>query len=460
MLNRKSIMKKVLQVLKLLALLSIIPAILIIIVYYANGGTLFDSIKEVFKVLGYMLLGLLVIGGIPGVLAGFMEKALKDKNSIGFQIFEGINTISILFLIIIVLMFFIPNGLHGLKSFYNEHIYWFTAFIISLVFSGYWWWLKKEQNDIADGTVVKIGFKHLQDGDIYEALKYFDTAIKSGYQNAHLFYDRARCLADLKYYSEAIEDFDKAIEINSEKADMYHARHFCKMEIGDFYGALSDLQEAIRLSKLDNENNNFWNEYAKKTGYASATERYEMDFSRAEFTSQMVYEYEKALHIPEFKIKLDEIKDSHQLNKARIRSTSLKKETKTTKISNPAKEEKQSDLTQEERVRMAAKIRSLKSTGNSGVYEKFRDLFDNESDSPESTIADGIMPNDQLNKHRDSNLSLKHEANASHSLNTEKKQSVKTSNNDDNNSESNLTPEEQKRKAELLEIIKSKGLFK
>jgi tetratricopeptide (TPR) repeat protein len=455
-------MKKVLKgIFWIFVLISVIGLPATLVNYYSNGVTFLQSVKDVFTVLGYFFFGGLIIVGIPSVIAGFMESASKDKNSKAYKIFDGLNVISTLFLIVIALGYFIPNGIHGLKMFYKENLYWFTAFIVSLAFSGYWWWLKKGRNYTIDGSEqYKIGCEHLTGGDISEALKYFDTAIKSGYQNAHLFYDRARCLADLKYYSEAIEDFDKAIEINSEKADMYHARHFCKMEIGDFCGALSDLQEALRLSKLDNENNNFWNEYAKKTGYASATERYEMDFSRAEFTSQMVYEYEKALHIPEFKIKLDEIKANHQLNKERNRSTSPKKETKTTQIRNPEKEEKQSDLTHEERVRMAAKIRSLKSTGNSGAYEKFRDLYENELNSPKSPITDGVMPIDQLNNDGDNNLSLKHEANTSHSLNAEKKQSVKTSNDNDNKSASTLTPEEQKRKAELLEIIKAKGLFK
>src|SRR5471030_1577658 len=106
-----------------------------------------------------------------------------------------------------------------------------------------------------------------------------------------------------------------------------------------------------------------------------------MEFRDAEFSLGLFQERE-LLNVPESKIKLDEIKANHKLNKERNRSTSLKKETKTTQIRNPEKEEKQSDLTQEERIRMAAKIRSLKSTGNCGAYEKFRDLFDNELDSP------------------------------------------------------------------------------
>jgi tetratricopeptide (TPR) repeat protein len=356
-------MKKVLQILHILGLISIMPIIFIIINYYANGGTLFDSIKEVFKV----FLGLLVIVGIPGLIGVFMSDASKEKNNKAYKIFNEINGISILFIIVFGLVFFIPiirNAIPDLKISIKKDFYWFIVFIISIIFSGYWWLLKKGANYLVDGSEqYKIGLQYFKDRNINQALKHFDISIKNGYKDADAFYKRADCLTDLKFYSEAIENYNKAIEINSEKADMYRARYFCKHEIGDFYGALSDLQEAIRVSKLDNENNRFWNEYAKETGWSSATARYEMDFRNAEISLEIFKERE-LLDIPESKIELDKTKANHQLNKERNRHISLAKETKTILSAGPEKDEEQSNLTPEERKRKADLIRSLKSKGN------------------------------------------------------------------------------------------------
>ena len=55
-------------------------------------------------------------------------------------------------------------------------------------------------------------------------------------------------------------------------------RSLIKDTIFDYKGSLTDIEEAIRLSKLDNDDNRFWNEYAEKTlpmGFNTATQFYE-----------------------------------------------------------------------------------------------------------------------------------------------------------------------------------------
>jgi tetratricopeptide (TPR) repeat protein len=111
-----------------------------------------------------------------------------------------------------------------------------------------------------------------------EALMLFDKAIEKGYHVAEVFSLRGSCLNDLGFYFDAIEDYNKAIEKNPTRgiASNYHMRSLIKDTIFDYEGSISDIEEAIRLSKVDNDDNEFWNDYAKKTlGYNTATEYYE-----------------------------------------------------------------------------------------------------------------------------------------------------------------------------------------
>lgn len=110
-----------------------------------------------------------------------------------------------------------------------------------------------------------------------EALKFFDKAIEKGYHTAEVFSLRGRCLNYFGFYFDAIEDFNKAIELNPKQgiASNYHMRSIIKEAVFDFEGSLTDIEEAIRLSKLDNDDNEYWNEYSKTTGFNTATQFYE-----------------------------------------------------------------------------------------------------------------------------------------------------------------------------------------
>ena len=112
-----------------------------------------------------------------------------------------------------------------------------------------------------------------------EALKLFDKAIEKGYNNAEVFTLRGSCLNDLGYYFEAINDYDKAIERSPKQgiASNYHMRSLIKDTVLDFQGSLTDIEKAIQLSKLDNDDNEFWNNHAKRTlGFDTATGFYEL----------------------------------------------------------------------------------------------------------------------------------------------------------------------------------------
>ena len=99
-------------------------------------------------------------------------------------------------------------------------------------------------------------------------MKYFDLAIENGYNDSEAFLLRGSCLTDLGFYFDALEDYDRAIQKHPRKdiADNFYMRSLNKKSIFVFDGSIADLKETIRLSKLDNEDDAYWNNYAKKEG--------------------------------------------------------------------------------------------------------------------------------------------------------------------------------------------------
>jgi len=109
------------------------------------------------------------------------------------------------------------------------------------------------------------------------ALEFFDQAIEKGYDSAEVFFLRACCLVDLDFELDALEDFNESIVKDGEKANYYYHRSLTKEWLQDYEGAMQDLEEAIRLSKMSNEYNRYWNNYAAQTGFGSSTRKYELD---------------------------------------------------------------------------------------------------------------------------------------------------------------------------------------
>jgi tetratricopeptide (TPR) repeat protein len=127
-----------------------------------------------------------------------------------------------------------------------------------------------------DITISKGSLESKEKGT-KEALKYFDRAIEKGYDDSEVFSLRGRCLNDLGFYFEALEDLNRAIQNNPKNsiAIDYHIRSIIKDSLFDFEGSLADIKEAVRLSKLDNDYNRRFNNYAKKMSVASPIFMYE-----------------------------------------------------------------------------------------------------------------------------------------------------------------------------------------
>lgn len=116
------------------------------------------------------------------------------------------------------------------------------------------------------------------------ALEFLDRSIEVGYNDAEVFCIRGMCLRDLNFDVDAIEDFDRCIEINPSKASYYYDRALTKELICDYEGSLIDFEKAIELSKLENHDTLFWNNYAKESGFNSATQKYEYDLEFLKMT--------------------------------------------------------------------------------------------------------------------------------------------------------------------------------
>ena len=114
---------------------------------------------------------------------------------------------------------------------------------------------------------------------ITAALEFFDKAIEKGYDKVEVFSFRGMCLRDLNFDLDAIEDFNRCIDKEPGRASFYYDRAITKQYIYDYDGSLSDFNKAIELSKLDNEDTEYWNDYAIKTGYNSGTQKYEQDLN-------------------------------------------------------------------------------------------------------------------------------------------------------------------------------------
>lgn len=73
---------------------------------------------------------------------------------------------------------------------------------------------------------------------------------------------------------------------------------------------MEDIEEAIRKSKGDNEENRYWNSYARETGFDSATQKYEIDLERSKerFERSMRFKEFERNPSPEMKAILDQRK--------------------------------------------------------------------------------------------------------------------------------------------------------
>jgi tetratricopeptide (TPR) repeat protein len=149
-----------------------------------------------------------------------------------------------------------------------------------------------------------------RDNKKIEALKLFDKAIELGFEEeAEIYSMRGSILNDLGFYFDALDDYNKAILNRPKKgiADNYFLRGFIKESIYDYEGAIADVEEAIRLSKLDNDDNKYWDQHYQKIHFQSAADYYDWVLSTIK-RSRYLKEQLNELSPKDIQLKLQMIK--------------------------------------------------------------------------------------------------------------------------------------------------------
>lgn len=134
---------------------------------------------------------------------------------------------------------------------------------------------KKPANEPTESNRLwREGYKAFERGkelyfqnEVQQALRYFDTAIDSGFEGSDVYGLRAGCLQKLRFDLDAIDDFTKAIELDPEDSNNYFMRSISKGAVGDLHGCVDDLSEAIRLAGIDSSSTRGYNAYARENGY-------------------------------------------------------------------------------------------------------------------------------------------------------------------------------------------------
>ena len=98
----------------------------------------------------------------------------------------------------------------------------------------------------ADDALAK-GDSYQAAGDHANAIKQYDTAIKSDSNNAATYIKRGNSKLARNDLKGALKDFDKAIELKSGNAEWHIIRASAREKAGDLNGAISDYQIAIQL---------------------------------------------------------------------------------------------------------------------------------------------------------------------------------------------------------------------
>ena len=114
------------------------------------------------------------------------------------------------------------------------------------------------ENNHNDGEIYYyLGIVYSFDNDSLEAKKYFDKAIKLGYINSEIYFNRAIANNNLKKYLYAIEDYKKAVEYFNENIGLGYTITDCYFYIASCYVRLNMYKESIEYSNKIIEINNF-----------------------------------------------------------------------------------------------------------------------------------------------------------------------------------------------------------
>lgn len=106
---------------------------------------------------------------------------------------------------------------------------------------------EKPENQLTANDWFIRGLNAHSQQDYYEAISYYNSAIKLNPHFAESYNNRGNVKTTLHQYEEAIKDYSKAIELNHDYAIAYNNRGSAKIELKQYKEAITDYDTAIEL---------------------------------------------------------------------------------------------------------------------------------------------------------------------------------------------------------------------
>jgi tetratricopeptide (TPR) repeat protein len=110
-----------------------------------------------------------------------------------------------------------------------------------------------KENAFKDFELFEEGFNAAENGNYYDAIKYYSKFIELYPNDAEPYNNRGIAKGKLEDYLGSIQDFNKAIEINLNDARVYINRGIAKSSLEDYGGAIQDYTKAIEINSNDAE---------------------------------------------------------------------------------------------------------------------------------------------------------------------------------------------------------------
>lgn len=142
-----------------------------------------------------------------------------------------------------------------------------------------------------DDNIDFAGQCHSELGQLDEALKHYEFAVKKDPQNGNYYYNRAQIKAKLEKLEEAIDDYNRAQELLSDTQFLYLTRFskgICLRRLGRLDQSIEDLKKAVEYrGDKASAHNNLGLSYFEKEDFEEALS----EFSKAIAQEQHSFHY-------------------------------------------------------------------------------------------------------------------------------------------------------------------------
>jgi len=120
--------------------------------------------------------------------------------------------------------------------------------ITVLAIFGYFFYQFTVRENVPGENKYRLANKHLEDGNLEEALAAFNEVIASYPEYKDAYMGRAITLMQMQEFDKARNDFDRAISLDENFATAYANRGILNDKTGRYQEALQDYRKAIALN--------------------------------------------------------------------------------------------------------------------------------------------------------------------------------------------------------------------